>query len=94
MSEFEYTDQDKDGIYTAQITSPLVYGEYEIISIMEHKDLSLGKKEMRLVAVIDPEGYIYEKNGDKETRVPDARVSLLWKNPKSASFEIWPAKDY
>jgi hypothetical protein len=94
LAEFEYQDDDKDGIYTAQIASPLVHGEYEIISIMEYKDVSLGKKELRLIAVIDPEGYIYEKNGNKETRVPDAKVSLLWKNPKGGNFEIWPAKDY
>lgn len=94
ISEFEYQDEDKDGIYTAQIASPLVHGEYEIISIMEYKDVSLGKKELRLITVIDPEGYIYEKNGNKETRIPDAKVSLFWKNPKSGNFEIWPAKDY
>lgn len=94
ISEFEYQDEDKDGIYTAQIVSPLVHGEYEIISIIEYKDISLGKKELRLITVIDPEGYIYEKNGNKETRVPDAKVSLLWKNPKGDNFEIWPARDY
>lgn len=94
LSEFEYQDEDKDGIYTAQISSPLVHGEYEIISIMEYKDVSLGKKELRLITVIDPEGYIYEKNGNKETRVPEAKVSLLWKNPKIGNFELWPAEDY
>lgn len=94
ISEFEYQDEDKDGIYTAQIVSPLVHGEYEIISIIEYKDVSLGKKELRLITVIDPEGYIYEKNGNKETRAPDAKVSLLWKNPKGGNFEIWPSGDY
>ena len=94
LSEFEYQDEDKDGIYTAQISSPLVHGEYEIISIMEYKDISLGKKELRLITVIDPEGYIYEKNGNKETRVPEAKVSLLQKNTTSGSFELWPAKNY
>lgn len=94
ISEFEYQDEDKDGIYTAQIASPLVHGEYEIISVIEYKDVSLGKKELRLITVIDPEGYIYEKNGNKETRIPDAKVSLFWKNPKGGNFEIWPARDY
>ncbi len=94
VSRFDYEDGDKDGIYTANITSPLVSGEYEIISIIDYKDSSLGKKELRLVTVVDPEGYVYEKNGNKETRVPDAKVSLYWKNPKGGDFEIWPAKDY
>src|SRR3989344_2729201 len=94
LGEFEYQDDDKDGIYTAQIASPLVHGEYEIISIMEYKDISLGKKELRLITVIDPEGYIYEKNGNKETRVPEARVSIFQKNPQNGNFELWPAKNY
>lgn len=94
LGEFEYTDTDKDGIYTAQITSPLVHGEYEIISIIEYKNISLGKKELRLVAVIDPEGYVYKKNGNEETRASNAKVSLLWKNSKSGNFELWPAKQY
>ena len=94
LGEFEYQDEDKDGIYTAQIASPLVHGEYEIISIMEYKDISLGKKELRLIVVIDPEGYIYEKNGNKETRIPEARVSLFQKNSQNGNFELWPAKNY
>lgn len=94
LDEFEYEDIDKDGIYTAQITSPLVHGEYEIISIIEYKNISLGKKELRLVAVIDPEGYVYKKNGNEETRASNAKVSLLWKNTKSGNFELWPAKQY
>ena len=94
LGEFEYQDDDKDGIYTAQITSPLVHGEYEIISIIEYKNISLGKKELRLIAVIDPEGYVYKKNGNEETRASNAKVSLLWKNLKSGNFELWPAKQY
>ena len=44
--------------------------------------------------MIDPEGYIYEKNGNKETRVPEARVSIFQKNPQNGNFELWLAKNY
>lgn len=94
LREFVYEDENKDGIYTANIQAPLVHGEYEVISIIEYKNIADGKKELRLTAVVDPEGYIYERNGNKETRIPDAKVSLLWKNPKSEIFELWPAKEY
>ena len=94
LAEFEYQDENNDGIYTAKIQAPLVHGEYEIISIIEYKDTAYGKKELRLTAVVDPEGYIYEKNGNKETRIPNAKVSLFWKNPKTGKFELWSAKQY
>lgn len=94
LNQFEYNDENNDGIYTAEIQAPLVHGEYEIISIIEYVNTAYGKKELRLTAVVDPEGYIFEKNGNKETRIPDAKVSLLWKNPKNGKFELWPAKDF
>lgn len=94
LLEFEYTDPDGDGIYTAEIQAPLVAGEYEIITVMDFNDPELGKKEIRLITVIDPEGYIYERDGDKETRIPGAIVSLFWMNPETKQYELWPAKEY
>jgi len=94
LLEFEYTDPDGDGIYTAEIKAPLVEGEYEIITVMDFEDPALGKKEIRLITVVDPEGYIYEKDGNKETRIPGAIVSLFWLNPETKQYELWPAKEY
>jgi hypothetical protein len=94
LLEFEYTDPDGDGIYTAEIQAPLVAGEYEIITVIDFDDPELGKKEIRLTTVIDPEGYIYERDGDKETRIPGAIVSLYWLNPETKQYELWPAKEY
>ena len=94
LLEFEYTDPDGDGIYTAEIQAPLVDGEYEIITVMDYEDPSLGKKEIRLITVVDPEGYVYEKDGIKETRIPGAIVSLFWLNPEIKQYELWPAKEY
>jgi len=94
LMQFEYTDPDGDGIYTADIRAPVVEGEYEIITVMDYEDPDLGQKEIRLIIVIDPEGYVYEKTGEKETRVPGAVVSLFWLNPETKQYELWPAKEY
>lgn len=94
VGRFDYEDENGDNIYTAKIQSPLVYGEYEIISIIDYKDSKLGKKELRLTTVVDPEGYVFEKNGNKETRIPDAKISLFVKNEKTGVFDLWSAKEY
>ncbi len=94
LLEFEYTDPDGDGIYTAEISAPAVEGEYEIITVMNFEDLDLETKEIRLITVVDPEGYIYEKDGDKETRIPGAIVSIFWLNPETKQYELWTAKEY
>ncbi|MGB2762514.1 MAG: carboxypeptidase-like regulatory domain-containing protein [Minisyncoccales bacterium] len=93
LLEFEYTDPDGDGIYTAEIQAPLVEGEYEIITVMDYEDLEL-KKEIRLIIVVDPEGYVYEKDGNKETRIPGAIISIYWLNLETKQYELWPAKEY
>lgn len=94
VARFDYSDKDRDGIYTASIASPLIAGEYEIISIIDYKDSKLGKKELRLVTVVDPEGYVYRKSGNEEARISNAVVSLSVKNGGTGGFELWPAKDY
>lgn len=94
VNEFEYTDPDLDGIYTADIIAPVVAGEYEVITILDYIDPSVGRRQIRLTAVIDPEGYIYRKSGDEETRINKATVSLFWLNPLTNNYEIWGAKRY
>lgn len=94
LVEFEYTDPDGDGIYTADLKTPVVGGEYEVVVVMDYEDPKLEKKEIRLITVIDPEGYIYEKQNGKETRIPGAIVSLYWLNSDTQSYELWPAEEY
>ena len=94
LLEFEYTDPDGDGIYTADIEAPIPAGEYEIITVMDYEDPDLGSKQIRLITVVDPEGYVYEKIGDKELRVPGAVVTLYYFNPESKKYEEWPAEDF
>jgi len=94
LLKFEYTDPDGDGIFTADIQTPVVEGEYELITVIEYEDPDEGNKLLRLTTVIDPEGYIYEKYGDKEIRLAGAVVSLYWANPATKKYELWPAYEY
>jgi hypothetical protein len=77
LSSFEYTDPDHDGIYTADVTTPTTPGEYEVVTVIDYIDPVLGVRRMSMIAVVDPEGYVFEKNNGKETRIPSAIVSLL-----------------
>lgn len=94
LSSFKYTDPDHDGIYTADIVTPVVAGEYDIITVIDYTDPALGRRQMRLTTVVDPEGYVFEKNGNKETRIPSATVSLYSQNESMGKLQLWPAKDY
>ena len=97
LSSFEYLDADSDGVYTADVTTPVVPGEYEVITVIDYIDPVLGSRRMSLVTVIDPEGYVFEKNGDKETRIPKAVVMLYAKNnfdSETGEYKLWNATDY
>ncbi len=94
LEKFEYEDLDNDGIYTANIKAPLVEGEYEIITVMDYQDEDLLPKEIRLITVVDPEGYVYRMLGNEELRVVGAVVTLFWLNPETKKYELWPAGKY
>lgn len=94
LNEFNYNDDDKDGIWTADIQTPAVTGKYEIITKINYQDEKLNEKEIRLIIVVDPEGYIFKKSGENETRLSDAVISLFWQNPRNNNFELWPAGKY
>lgn len=91
---FKYTDPDSDGIYTATITAPKVHGEYDIMTILEYKDVKLGYRELHLTAVIDPEGYVYHMTGKEQTRITNAKLTLYVKDSKTEQFIIWPADQF
>jgi hypothetical protein len=93
VKEFDYINTG-DGVYTADVEMPVVSGEYEVMTIVDYKDPTLAPKEMNLITVVDPEGYVYEKSGDKETRISGAIASLYWLNPATKQYELWPAKSY
>jgi hypothetical protein len=94
LLEFEYTDTDGDGLYTANIESSLVEGEYEIITVLEFEDPTMGKREIRLITVVDPEGYIYTNSTLGKVRIADASSSIYWFNPLTKEYELWKAEEY
>ena len=94
LLEFDYEDPDGDGIYTADIMAPAVAGEYEVFTVIEYVDPEKGVRQVRMTAVIDPEGYVYELNSGKETRIPRAQVSIMRLDPASGEYVLWPAKKY
>ncbi|MFA6256693.1 MAG: carboxypeptidase-like regulatory domain-containing protein [Candidatus Paceibacterota bacterium] len=94
LSTFEYEDPDHDGIYTADVTTPVVPGEYEVVTIIDYIDPELGSRRMSMVTVVDPEGYVFEENNGKETRIPSAIVSLYKLNTSTKSYDLWNADDY
>jgi len=95
LSVFDFIGPDNTGIWTANITTPVVDGDYEILTVIDYQDQRLQPKELSLVTVVDPEGYVYTKtiNGI-EGRIPNAKVYLYWLNPETKSYQLWSARDY
>lgn len=94
VEHFSYADPDGDGLYTAEIETPAVAGEYEVVTVIDYADPARGQHEVRLVTLIDPEGYVFELLGGREARIADATVSIFWENPATGAYELWPAKNY
>lgn len=93
LSQFDYHDTG-GGVYTATVFAPVVDGQYEVVTKVDYVDPEIKPEEIKLVTVVDPEGYVYEKNGDKETRILGAVASIYWLNPATKQYELWPAGDY
>jgi hypothetical protein len=93
LQKFQYTQAEK-GFYVADFTAPAVEGSYEIITLIDYQDPNLAPKQIKLVTVVDPEGYIYEQIGNLQARIPGAVVSMYWLNPNTKNYELWPAEKY
>ena len=93
LSQFEYQKINSD-IYIANIIAPVVNGQFEIITQMDYLDKSIKSKEIKLIMLVDPEGYVYQKSGNLETRIAGAIVSIYSLNPKTEQYELWLARDY
>ncbi|MEK7184701.1 MAG: hypothetical protein AAB683_01010, partial [Patescibacteria group bacterium] len=76
IEKFNYEDTDGDGIYTAVIKTPLIEGVYEIITIVDYVNKKLGKRELKMITVVDPEGYVYETIQGREARVKNIEVAI------------------
>ena len=90
VQTFSYDDSDGDGVYTANIKTPAVEGTYEVITLITYRDKTLGTKELRLLTVVDPEGYVYEIIQGKEARVPNVSVSIF----NADTNALWDSVSY
>lgn len=93
LDKFEYYHIG-DGVYKATLNTPVNEGEYEVITIIEYQNKNLAPKGIRLIAVVDPEGYVFRKLPQGELRIRDAMVFIYWLNPETGEYELWPAKKY
>ena len=94
LSQFEYKDNG-NGVWTADVASPLVLGQYELRTVVEYKNVTVKPETVSMVVVVDPEGYVFQKlSNGKETRIPDATVSIYWLNPATNKYELWSAKNF
>jgi hypothetical protein len=93
VSKFQY-ENGANGIYTSNIMTPSVDGEYKIVTVLNYKDKNVTPKEIEMTALIDPEGYIYMQSSEGKTRISNAKVSLYYLNFKNNRYELWPAQDY
>ncbi len=94
LSKFAYTE-DVNGVWTADVLSPQVLGQYELRTVVNFKEAKKAPEQISMIVVVDPEGYVFEKLPDgREVRLNNAVVSLYWQNPETNIYEIWPAKDF
>jgi hypothetical protein len=94
VQQFQFHDDDSDGIYTAAIQAPVAVGNYEVLTAIDYRDPAVGRRLVRLVAVVDPEGYVYEQIGSNQLRVAKAIVTLQTAGAGSDQFALWPAAKF
>ena len=94
LNKFEYKEGE-NGVWTADVISPQVLGQYELRTIVNFKEKKQSPERISMVVVVDPEGYVYEKLSDgREVRLKETQVSIYWENPNTKKYELWPAKDF
>ena len=92
LNKFNYIDSG-NGVWTAEVASPLALGTYELRTIINYK-ANIAPKTISMVVVVDPEGYVYKINNGEETRISNALVSIDWLNPATNAYELWPSSDF
>jgi len=91
LDVFSYKNLDGDGDYEALVKLPMVAGRYNVQTIIKEKNGQ--SKEIELITVVDPEGYVYRKAGEDEARIRGVEVSLYWKNTDGV-FQLWLAVQF
>ena len=93
LNKFFFKDTG-NGVWTADVASPAATGKYELRTVVNYKDTGKTPKQISMMVVVDPEGYIFQKLNSGEFRITGADVSIFWLNPKTKAYELWPANDF
>ncbi|MEK9165855.1 MAG: carboxypeptidase-like regulatory domain-containing protein, partial [Patescibacteria group bacterium] len=95
IAEYDYRDENSDGLWEAEIQAPMVAGKYVYSTYIEYQDPAKAVKEIQAETLIDPEGYVYTETADGyEKRLKGAIVSLWQFNPTEQTYKLWQAKEY
>jgi hypothetical protein len=74
IKEFPYIKEN--GIFTASVVMPKASGDYAVTTVVTYKNKYLAAQSVNLIAVVDPEGYVYERTPRGKLRVEEAKVTL------------------
>jgi len=92
LNKFFFKDSGS-GIWTADVASPLATGQYELKTVVNYK-ANKTPKQLSMVVVVDPEGYVYQRLNGGEFRIVNASVSIYVLNENTKEYSLWPATDY
>jgi hypothetical protein len=93
VNKFDYKDNG-NGVWTAEVVSPYTLGQYELKTVISFEDKTKAQRELNMIVLVDPEGYIYKKIGDEEVRIKNSVVSIFWMNPITSTYELWPGDNF
>ena len=93
LSQVDYTNTGSN-VFAGTVQIPKAAGNYNIVTNITYNDVKVAQKEIDLLGVVDPEGYIYQTSGGLQARISGAIVSLYWLNPNTSKYELWPAGSF
>ncbi|MDO8529817.1 MAG: carboxypeptidase-like regulatory domain-containing protein [bacterium] len=92
LQQFDYVDIG-EGLWRANILSPAVEGEYEILTSIQYEN-HYAPVQTKLIMVIDPEGYVYTQLREGRLRIQGAVVSIYQRDPLTKKYALWDAQKF
>ena len=89
--KIEFKDTNNDGIYETNISAPSLKGSYTAKATILYADGAY--EEITINLLVDPFGYVYEKNTKGEQRLANTKVTLYYQS-SDGKWNVWNADDY
>ncbi len=67
---------------------------FDVKTVIEYEDVAMPSKDVGMVMLIDPIGYVYEQTSRGKLRVEGATVSLYALNEKTKEGVVWAGDAY